>query len=470
MTTPQVQRATGTVGLVLALLTAIFSFQLNASMLSPVLATIESELGATTAQVGVTQTAFFTSGALFSLILPRWGDLIGRRTIMVGMVVVTLLGSVLAALSVNVEMLFLARLIQGVSGPIVPMALIMLRAQMPDEHRYAFWMSVLTSVNGGIAGLDALAGGVLADRFGFRSVFWVIAAVCAISVVAVLFGAVNTRAHTDHQMKMDWKGSFFLVVSLGTILTAFNELGKLAAANFILVAVLIAIGVIAFIIFWGVESRTSEPLVSTTYMKHRRTWGLLLTTTLTMTGIFAIMNGLIPNMAQDGEFAGISASMVSWVTLTPYALAGFLMGPVAGKLASKFGYLSVLRVGLIVTVVGIGFSLFVVNMPTHITLLIASLWLGIAYAGVCNIMLNGLGVVLSPEDNPGYLPGMNSGAFNIGAGLSFALLFAVNTVLTSSNGAALGYQGAMVVGAIVVGLALAASFLIPRPEALTDAV
>jgi hypothetical protein len=27
-----------------------------------------------------------------------------------------------------------------------------------------------------------------------------------------------------------------------------------------------------------------------------------------------------------------------------------------------------------------------------------------------NIMLNGLGIVLSPDDNPGYLPGMNSGA------------------------------------------------------------
>ena len=44
---------------------------------------------------------------------------------------------------------------------------------------------------------------------------------------------------------------------------------------------------------------------------------------------------------------------------------------------------------------------------------------------ICSIMLNGLGIVLSPKDNPGYLPGMNAGAFNLGAGLSFAVLYAV---------------------------------------------
>ena len=48
--------------------------------------------------------------------------------------------------------------------------------------------------------------------------------------------------------------------------------------------------------------------------------------------------------------------------------------------------------------------------------------LGIMYAGTVNIMLNGLGVVLSPAGNPGFLPGMNAGAFNLGAGLSFLVL------------------------------------------------
>ena len=58
------------VPLMTALLVAVFAFQLNASMLSPALATMETELDATTAQIGMTQTAFFTAAALFALFMP----------------------------------------------------------------------------------------------------------------------------------------------------------------------------------------------------------------------------------------------------------------------------------------------------------------------------------------------------------------------------------------------------------------
>lgn len=460
--TTAVRKGTGTAGLVTALLFAIFAFQLNASMLSPVLATMEKQLHTTSAQIGLTQTAFFTAAALFSLILPRWGDLIGRRRVMVGMLVVTAIGSVIAALSVHVGMLFVARIIQGVSGPIVPMALIMLRAQMTDEKKYALWMAVLASVNGGIAGVDALAGGWLASSLGYRSVFWVMAAVAAVAVVLVLAGTEDTRG--AERLRMDWTGSVALMISLGTVLTAFNELGKLTDANFALVGILLVVGIAAFVVFWRIESGSDAPLVSTTYMRQRRTWGLLLTTTLTMTGVFAVMNGLVPNLAQSPDFAAMSAGTVSWVTLTPYAIAGLIMGPVAGRLAARHGYVKVLRGGLVLSAVGIAVALTVVSNPTWITLLIVSLWLGIAYAGTVNIMLNGLGVVLSPKDNAGYLPGMNSGAFNIGAGLSYALLFAVHTSVSQSSGDPAAYRAALITAIVVVALALAASLLIPAPD------
>ena len=68
-------------------------------------------------------------------------------------------------------LLFVGRVIQGVAGPTVPVCLIMLRVAVPDPKRYGTLLGVITAVNGGIAGVDALAGGWLAQNFGFGSVF-----------------------------------------------------------------------------------------------------------------------------------------------------------------------------------------------------------------------------------------------------------------------------------------------------------
>ena len=211
------------VPLMASLLIAVFAFQLNASMLSPALATMEKELHATSAQIGLTQTAFFTAAALFSLFLPRWGDLIGRRKVLIGMMAVTGLGCLVAALAPNVTVLFLGRVIQGVAGPTVPLCLIMLRQQVPNEKQYALLLGIITSVNGGIGGIDALAGGWLAGHLGFRSIFWVMAGFCLAAVIAARVGTEESTAEETHPM--DWKGVAPLAVAIGALLTAFNEAG-----------------------------------------------------------------------------------------------------------------------------------------------------------------------------------------------------------------------------------------------------
>lgn len=458
----EANRGPGTAVLILALLTAIFAFQLNASMLSPALTTMQRALDATAPEIGLTQTAFFTAAALFSLVMPRWSDLIGRRRVMLGMLAATALGCVIAALATNVTTLFLGRVVQGVAGPIIPMALIMLRVQMPDPKRYATWMAVLTSVNGGIAGIDALLGGWLATHFGFRSIFWTMTAVCVGAFLAIAAGTVESKARTTPPM--DFKGAVAMVVSLGAVLTAFNEAGNLGAANWPLVAALIVTGVGAFVVFWRIEAGSPHPLVSTTYLKQRRTWALLATSTLTMTGVYAVMNGLLPNLAQDPQFSGVPADAVSWYTLTPYALAGLVAGPIAGRLAARFGYRVVLRAGLLGSAAVLGLAAGTIQHATLLVLLLVSVFVGITYAGMGNIMLNGLGVVLSPQDNQGYLPGMNSSAFNLGAGLSYALLFAMSTLFAAGADAGAGYQAGIFTGAGILVLAFLTSFLIPRPE------
>ena len=449
--------------LMAALLSACVAFQLNASMLSPALASIEEELDVPAAQVGLTQTAFFTAAALFSLFLPRLGDLVGRKRVLVSMLALMTVGSVIAALAPNIPVLFVGRVVQGVSGPVVPLCLIMLRQEVREPKRYGMLMGVVTSVNGGVAGVDALAGGYLAEEFGFHSVFWAMAAVAAVATVMVLLLAPESRAETTG--RMDWLGVACLVVSVGAMLIALNEAGKLGEANWLLIAILVVLSVVMFVAFWRVEDAGTHPLVETRHLRQRSTWALLLTTVLTMTGVFAVMNGLLPSLVQDGDASlGLTASEAAWWTLTPYALAGLVMGPFAGRLAGTVGYRTILRIGMVGTVIGVLLLALTSGATTRLLVLLLSIAIGITYAGTVNIMLNGLGIVLSPRENPGFLPGLNAGAFNLGAGLSFAALYAVSTALTPSDPTSTaGYVAGMLAGAAVLGVALAASFLIPRP-------
>ena len=451
-----------TAAVMTALLVACFAFQLNASMLSPALERMAKELKTTDDVIGLTQTVFFTAAALFSLFLPRLGDMIGRRKLLTGMMALTAVGCVLSALAGmtgSVALLFVGRVIQGVAGPTVPVCLIMLRVAVPDPKRYGTLLGVITAVNGGIAGVDALAGGWLAQNFGFGSVFWTMAVIAVLAAVAVAFLTDESLVPGDH--RMDWTGTIALVVAVGALLTIFNELAKLFNANFWLVAGLFLLAALSAVAFWIQEERTSQPLVATVYLQSRSTWALLLTTTLTMTGVFAVMNGLVPGLAQDTDYGpGLSPDVVSFWTLTPYAIAGLLMGPVSGTLAGRFGYRKVLRVGLLGTVIGLGAIFAISPSATPVLLLAVNVFVGITYAGMSNIMLNGLGVVLSPSDNPGYLPGLNAGAFNLGAGISFAILPAVSVAAGTGKN---GFQGAVITGLVLLALAFASSLLIPAP-------
>lgn len=452
-----------------ALLVACFAFQLNASMLSPALVLMEKELNTTAAMIGLTQTVFFTAAALFSLFLPRLGDMIGRRKLLTSMMVLTAVGCVISALAGvtgSVALLFIGRTIQGVAGPTVPLCLIMLRVAVPDPKRYGTLMGVITAINGGIAGVDAIAGGWLAQNFGFDSVFWTMAVIAVIAAFAVRF--LTDESTVDQPQPMDWLGTFYLVVAVGSALIAINEIAKLQNANWLVVIGLVIAAAIFFMLFWRQEGNTEHPLVTRHYLSSRSTWALLLTTVLTMTGIFAIMNGIVPSIAQDTKFgAGLGADVVSFWTLTPYALAGLVMGPVAGTLAGRFGYRRVLRYGLIGALISLAILMFTMNGAAAWVLLLVSILAGITYAGTVNIMLNGLGIVLSPSDNPGYLPGLNAGAFNLGAGISFAVLYAVMTSLGGGYG---GHLGAIIAGAVLLVLALGTSFLIPNAAGQTEAV
>lgn len=457
-------KAASVTALMTALLTACIAFQLNASMLSPALVIMGEELKTDQAMIGLSQTWFFTAAALFSLFLPRLSDIIGRKKVLVGMMLLMAAGSVISAIAPDVSWLFVGRIIQGVSGPTVPLALIMLRSEVSDAKKYGVLMGLLTAVNGGIAGIDSFVGGFMAQNYGFRSIFWLMVVLGVIAALLVVFLARESKPSAGTQM--DWWGVLFIVVAVGALLTALNEatalLGAFSADTLMITIALAVLAAVAFVLFWKTQQRSKHPMVEIRHLRQRATWATLLTTTLAMTGIFAVINGIVPAFVQAADPGfGLGATQMALLILTPYALLGWLFGPFSGRLAPVFGYTRVLRIGLAGSIVALAVIGFfgLHSLPLMIT---GAVLLGIMYAGTVNIMLNGLGVVHSPEGNPGFLPGMNAGAFNLGAGLSFLVLPAI-LVATTSSGVVASYTTVVVVALVVTALALLASTLIPKP-------
>lgn len=443
------------------LITAAVAFQLNASMLSPVLTTMAKELNTDEATVGLTQTAFFTGGALCGLFLPRLSDIVGRRKILLLMLAVMALGGVIAALAPNIEILLLARALQGIAGPTIPMTLIILRSQVKNEVRLGTLLGLIAAINGGVAGVDVLVSGWLAENFGYRSVFWLIAIIGTIAVAAVALWAPESKPSSN--VKMDWLGAVFLIISVCAITLAVNEAGKAGQANWLYAGVGFLIALLMFAVFWTYEKKHDQPLVAPKYLKRRQTWALLLTTVLTMTGVFAAVNGVAMSLAQNTT-AGFSmpADHTAFFILAPYALLGLAVGPFAGRYAPVIGYRNLLLIGNLASA-ALLLTLAFVGVNSKWVLIIAVILLGVTFAGIGNIVLNNLGVVNSPKDYEGFLPGMNSAAFNLGAGISFAVL-PVFMVAGSPEGSesTAGYTTAFIVGAVILGLSVLAAMLIPK--------
>ena len=452
----------GGIGLLMAvLITAAVAFQLNASMLSPVLATMARELNTDEAATGLTQTAFFTGGAMCGLFLPRLSDIVGRRKILVIMLGVMSLGGLIAALAPNIGVLMVARAMQGIAGPTIPMTLIILRSQVKEEVRLGTLMGLLAAINGGVAGIDVILAGWMAEHWGFRSVFWLIAIIGTIATLVIAFGAPESKPSDN--VKMDWAGAALLVVSVLCITLGVNEAGKAGAANWLYVIAMFIVGAVVFLAFWKYENRHDQPLVAPKYLARRHTWALLATTVLTMTGVFAAVNGLAISLAQNPDAGfGLEADKASLWLLTPYALIGWAVGPFAGRWAPKVGYGRLIIIANLASA-ALMLALAFVGVHSLPVLIITVILLGVTYAGIANIVINNLGVVNSPKDNEGFLPGMNSAAFNLGAGVSFAVLpvFQVAGSPQGSDSAA-GYVTAFIVAAVILGIAAAVAALIPK--------
>lgn len=176
---------------VLGLMTAIGPFAID--MYLPTLPAIGASLNADTAAVQMSLMAYMAALAICQLFYGPVSDMVGRKPPLYFGMIVFIIGSVGAALAPNIELLIVARVVQGI-GACAVMALP--RAIVRDSYTgadAAQLMALLMLVMSVSPILAPLAGSLVIQVGDWRTIFWVVTAAGVLATVLLALALKETR-------------------------------------------------------------------------------------------------------------------------------------------------------------------------------------------------------------------------------------------------------------------------------------
>lgn len=160
-------------------------------------------------------------GAITAPLMGRLAEGSRSKPLLLGILVVTLIASVVAAMAPNFEVLLAGRIAQGVAYGIVPIGIAIAREQLPRERRAVAIATLSITVSIGL-GIGYPLTGLSVSLFGIHAAFW-IAAAFMISALLVTMLAVPGSATRSAVRHFDFRGAVLLSLSLAGLVIGVSE-------------------------------------------------------------------------------------------------------------------------------------------------------------------------------------------------------------------------------------------------------
>ena len=198
-------------------------------------------------------------------------DVYGGKRVMFAALGVFLAGSVLCAVSASVEMLALARILQGLGGGgLMTLSQALIGETVPPRER-ARYQGYLAGVMVTSSAFGPVVGGYLTQHFGWRSVFLINLPLVALAGLLTLRLAYRP-GRRQPSWEFDGIGLALFVIFIVPSLLALEQAQHLKGGGVLLFAALVAIGLAALYALLERERQAAHPLFPISLLRQPTIW------------------------------------------------------------------------------------------------------------------------------------------------------------------------------------------------------
>jgi EmrB/QacA subfamily drug resistance transporter len=331
-------------------------------------------------------TAYTLTFGGFLLLGGRVGDYLGRKKAFLIGLVGFAGASLLGGFSVNQQMLFGARALQGVFGALLaPAALSLISITFTDSRERAKAFGVYGALSGVGAAIGLIAGGLLTQYLSWR---WCLFVNTPMALIALFLAIPNVHeSKVEGHPHYDVPGALTATMGMVSIVFGVSQSSTYGWGSFSAFPYIV-VGVVLLFVFFQIESRVKSPLLPLRLLTDRVRAGSYLSQIFVGLGLFGMFLFLTFYFQDVHQYSAVKAGLL----YLPFSVGVILGAGMTSQILPKFGPRLVATLGSLMGALGLLLLSFLAPDSSYLTrvmpaMIVGSLGLGATFVAVASTAL-----------------------------------------------------------------------------------